>query len=233
MRVLIIEDDRTLTAILERLLREDGFAVDTAGTTADGQLQAVVNDYDAIVLDLNLPDGSGLSLIQELRSRGKDSRILVLTGTRDSGTTVQALDAGADDYVVKPVAFAEFRARLRALVRRGGAQRAEQLSAGNLVLNRLRREAFVSGRELVLTQRELTMLEEFLLRSGEVVSRSVLAEKVWDAASEPGANVIEVGVARLRRKLKDCGASVTIGTRRGAGYVLETMEEGPSPTAAG
>jgi DNA-binding response OmpR family regulator len=186
----------------------------------------MVNDYDAIVLDLVLPDGNGIPLVQALRRKSRDTPVLVLTGNTDKSTIVMALDAGADDYVTKPIDFDEFRARMRALVRRGGARRTEQLSVGNLVLNRLTRDVLVDGVPLHLTPRELSILEHFLLRAGEVVSRTELLEKVMDLSFDPGTNVVDVNVTRLRKKLAGAGATVAVTARRGIGFVLHATSDG-------
>src|SRR5438552_11336831 len=174
MRALVVDDDPTLTLLVRGLLEEDGYAVDVAGTAEDGRMLAMVNEYDALILDLMLPDGNGIQIIQGLRRDGKKTPIIVLTGTKDADVTVRALDAGADDYLTKPIVFTEFKARIRALVRRGGAQRTEQLSLGNLVLNRLTRDVRVAGTPLRVTAREYSVLEHFLLHAGEVVTRSGL-----------------------------------------------------------
>src|SRR3954467_15795397 len=171
MRALVVDDDATLTTVVRRLLEEDGYAVDVASTAEDGRTLAMVNDYDAIILDLVLPDGNGVQVLQSLRREGKKTPIIVLTGTKDSDVTVRALDAGADDYLTKPIVFAEFKARMRALVRRGGAQPTESLAAGNIVLNRLTRDVLVNGSPLSVTPKELALLEHFLMRRGEVVTR--------------------------------------------------------------
>ena len=221
MRALIVDDDATLTLLVRRLLEEDGYAVDTAATADDGRVLAMVNEYDAIVLDLTLPDGNGIQIIQGLRRSGKKTPIIVLTGTKDADVTVRALDAGADDYLTKPIAFAEFKARIRALVRRGGAQRTEALTVGNVVLNRLTREVLVGGAPLAVTPKELALLEHFLMRPSEVVTRTELLEKVWDMTFDPGSNVVDVNVARLRKKLESTGATVSIVAKRGLGFVLD------------
>ena len=224
MRALIVDDDATLITLVRRLLEEDGYAVDTAKTAEDGRTLAMVNEYDAIVLDLGLPDGNGIQIIQSLRRDGRKTPIVVLTGTKDSDVTVRALDAGADDYLTKPIVFAEFKARVRALVRRGGAQRTESLSAGNVVLNRLTRDVLVDGKPLLVTPKELALLEHFLMRRGEVVTRSELLEKVWDMTFDPGSNVVDVNVARLRKKLEAANATISIVARRGLGFVLDASE---------
>jgi two-component system OmpR family response regulator len=221
VRALVVDDDATLTLLVRKLLEEDGYAVDTAASAEDGRMLAMVNEYDAIVLDLVLPDGHGIPIIQGLRRDGKRTPIIVLTGTRDSEVTVRALDAGADDYLSKPINFGEFKARIRALVRRGGAQRTEQLTVGNVVLNRLSREVLVDGKPLAVTPRELALLEHFLMRPGEVVTRTELLEKVWDMTFDPGSNVVDVNVARLRKKLETGGATVSIVAKRGLGFVLD------------
>jgi len=226
VRALVVDDDATLTMLVRRLLEEDGYAVDVAGNAEDGRTLAMVNEYDAIILDLVLPDGNGIPVLQHLRREGKKTPIIVLTGTKDSEVTVRALDAGADDYLTKPINFGEFKARIRALVRRGGAQRTEQLTVGNVVLNRLSREVLVAGRQLSVTPRELALLEHFLMRPGEVVTRTELLEKVWDMTFDPGSNVVDVNVARVRKKLESATATISIVARRGLGFVLDVSAPG-------
>ncbi len=232
MRALVVDDDPTLTLLVRRLLEEDGYAVDTAGTAEDGRMLAMVNEYDAIVLDLTLPDGNGIQIIQGLRRDGRKTPIIVLTGNKEADVTVRALDAGADDYLTKPIAFAEFKARIRALVRRGGAQRIESLTVGNVVLNRLSRDVLVAGTPMSVTPKELALLEHFLMRPKEVVTRSELLEKVWDMSFDPGSNVVDVNVARLRKKLESAAANVTIVARRGLGFVLDVSASAATPTTS-
>ena len=229
MRALVVDDDPTLTLLVRRLLEEDGYAVDTAGTAEDGRMLAMVNEYDAIVLDLTLPDGNGIQIIQGLRRDGRKTPIIVLTGNKDADVTVRALDAGADDYLTKPINFGEFKARIRALVRRGGAQRTESLTVGNVVLNRLTRDVLVAGAPLSVTPKELALLEHFLMRPSEVVTRSELLEKVWDMTFDPGSNVVDVNVARLRKKLESAAANVSIVARRGLGFVLDVSASPATP----
>jgi DNA-binding response OmpR family regulator len=220
VRILVVDDDPTIRILVKHLLEEGGFAVDTAETGESGRVLAMVNEYDAIILDLHLPDGHGIPLVQALRRKSRDTPVLVLTGDTDKSALVMALDAGADDYITKPIDFDVFKARVRALVRRGGARRTEQLTVGNLVLNRLTREALVAGTPLHLTPRELSILEHFLLHAGEVVARTELLEKVMDMSFDPGTNVVDVNVTRLRKKLAGAGATVVITSRRGIGFVL-------------
>jgi DNA-binding response OmpR family regulator len=220
VRALLIEDDATSALLSRQILEHEGFAVDLAATGNEGLTLALVNEYDAIVLDIGLPDRNGLSIVQALRREGRSTPVIVLTGTVDSAMTVRALDAGADDYVTKPLVIDEFRARLRALVRRGGAKRTEQLSCGNVVLNRLSRQLFVGGTEVELTAKELPLLEQLLLHVDAAVTRTELLERVWDMNFDPGSNVVDVNVARIRRKLRAAGADVAITARRGVGFVL-------------
>ena len=209
-----------MALLTKQVLEQEGFAVDHATTGNDAQTLAFVNDYDAIVLDLGLPDRNGLTVLQALRKDGRTTPVIVLTGSNDSATTVRALDAGADDYLKKPIVIEEFRARMRALVRRGGATRSEQLAAGNVVVNRLTRQVLVDGKECALTAKEFQLLEHFIMHQGQVVTRTQLLEKVWDMHFDPGSNVVDVHVTRLRKKLESSTASVRITARRGMGFVL-------------
>ena len=209
-----------MALLTKQVLEQEGFAVDHATTGNEAQTLAFVNDYDAIVLDLALPDRNGLTVLQALRKEGKSVPVLVLTGNTESATTVRSLDAGADDYLKKPIVIDEFRARMRALVRRGGAKRTEQLAYGNVVLNRLTRQVVVASKECSLTAKEFQLLEHFLLNQGQVVTRTELLEKVWDMHFDPGSNVVDVHVTRLRKKLEGAGADIRIAARRGQGFVL-------------
>lgn len=220
MRALIVDDDETVADLLAALLKEEGFIVDMAETAEDGRVQALVNEYDLVVLDLNLPDGNGIAVAQSLRREQRSTPILMLTANPDRTNTVLALDAGADDYLTKPIRFDEFRARVRALVRRGGAKRTEQLVAGNVVLNRLTREVLVGGTTITLTPREFGLLEHFLLHTGQVVTRTELLDKVLDRSFDPGTNIVDVNVTRLRKKLSEASATVAIEARRGVGFVF-------------
>jgi two-component system OmpR family response regulator len=220
MRALLVEDDPTMALLTKQVLEQEGFAVDHATTGNEAQTLAFVNDYDAIILDLALPDRNGLTVLQALRKEGKTVPVLVLTGNTESASTVRSLDAGADDYIKKPIVIDEFRARMRALVRRGGAKRTEQLACGNVVLNRLTRQVVVASKECALTAKEFQLLEHFLLSQGQVVTRTELLEKVWDMHFDPGSNVVDVHVTRLRKKLEGAGADIKITARRGQGFIL-------------
>jgi len=219
MRVLIVEDDPTMSRLFRLLLEEMGFAVDAAETDASARVLAMVNEYDALLLDLMLPDGHGIPLIQWLRGEGRKLPIMVLSGSTGREMVVRALDVGADDYLTKPVDFQIFKARVRALVRRGGAKHVDQLTLGNVVVNRIRHEVRVDGVIVSLTPREFRCLEHFLLHANEVVTRTDLLEKVLDMSFDPGTNVVDVNVARLRKKMSTANATVGFTVRRGVGFV--------------
>ena len=225
MRLLVIEDTKDILTLIRIALEEEGYAVDTAATATEGILLAQVNEYDGMVLDVMLPDGNGLDIARRLRSEGKATPILMLTAQGQKTDIVRGLDAGADDYLVKPFSVDELKARVRALVRRGGATRTEQLSCGNVVLNRLTRQLLVGGRRLSLTQKELALLEMLLLHVGQPVTRTQVLEKVWERDRDPDSNVIDVLVARLRAKLREAAATAKIATSRGFGFVMEEQQE--------
>ncbi|MDB4899649.1 MAG: hypothetical protein JWN53_1457 [Gemmatimonadetes bacterium] len=224
MRALLVEDDASFALLAKSVLEQEGFAVDTATTGSDALGLAHMHEYDCILLDLGLPDGNGISIVQSLRREGRTTPVMVLTGNADGQTTIRLLDAGADDYITKPIIVEQLRARIRALVRRGGAQRTETLTCANLVLNRLTRQVLVDGKEVRVTAKELPLLEHLLFRCDEVVSRTELLERVWDMHFDPGSNVVDVNVARIRKKLADAGAAVSIQARRGMGFVLTRSE---------
>jgi DNA-binding response OmpR family regulator len=175
-RILLTDDDPTIVLIARRLLEEDGFLVDVAETSSATQRLATDRDYDGLVLDLALPDGNGIGLIESLRKSGKHTPVLVLTGSQDTETTVRALDAGADAYVTKPINPEEFKARVRALIRRQSASSAERLTVGNTELNRLTRTLLVGGVEVKITPRQLALLDILMLHQGTVVKREALHE---------------------------------------------------------
>lgn len=229
MRILVVDDDRAIVKLISRVLRDEAYAVDTASTGEEARTLALVNEYDGIILDLQLGDRHGFEILQELRRNGRDTPVLLYSGLADTESIVRGLDAGADDYVVKPVSNEELRARVRTLIRRGaGSSRiGEQAIAGNLTLNRLTRRVTCKGEDVSLTSMELKLLEHLMLRTGETVTRSELHDKVWDMHFDPSSNVIDAHVARLRKKLQKAGASAAITTRRGMGFVLDSVT--PSP----
>jgi two-component system OmpR family response regulator len=232
MRILVVDDDRALLKLIARVLRDEAYAVDTASTGEEARTLALVNEYDGIILDLQLGDRHGFEILQELRRNGRPTPVLLYSGRADTETIVRGLDAGADDYVVKPVSNEELRARVRTLVRRGaGSSRVgEQANVGNLTLNRLTRRVTCHGEDVSLTSMELKLLEHLMLRTGETVTRSELHDKVWDMHFDPSSNVIDAHVARLRKKLQKSGASAAITTRRGLGFVLDSVTHSSATT---
>jgi DNA-binding response OmpR family regulator len=223
MRLLVVDDDRAILKLIARVLRDESYAIDEASTGEEARTLALVNDYDGIILDLQLGDRHGFEILQELRRNGRRTPVLLYSGRSDTESIVRGLDAGADDYVVKPVSNEELRARVRTLVRRGasGNRVAEQVTAGNLTLNRLTRRVTCGSVDVSLTSMELKLLEHLMLHTGVTVSRSELHDRVWDMHFDPSSNVIDAHVARLRKKLDKAGASAIISTRRGIGFVLQ------------
>jgi DNA-binding response OmpR family regulator len=222
MRILIAEDDKSVARLMQRVLAEDGYAIDLAHTGEDARLLAFVNPYDGIILDLELGDRHGFEILQELRSSGKTTPGLLYTGTEDPTAIVRGLDAGADGYVVKPVTNQELRARVRSLLRRGpGSRTNETVVLGALRLNRLTRRVTSGSAALDLTPMELRLLEHLMLKAGQVVTRGELHDKVWDMHFDPSSNLVDAHVARLRKKLNRAEAGVSLSTKRGMGFVLE------------
>ena len=232
MKLLVVEDDRMLLELIRRALTEDGFAVDIASDGEQAEPLAFMNDYDAVVLDLVLPGKSGLQLLQQMRREGRTTPTLILTGRRAKQDVVRALDIGADDYLTKPFDLDELKARIRALVRRGGSQRSEpQVALGGVLLDRRRRQANVDGQPLRVTPKEFALLEYLMMRVDEVVPRSELLEKVWDFHFDPGSNVVDVHVARLRAKLRLANAGLRLDTVRGIGFTLAVRSAQGQETA--
>ncbi len=220
MRLLVVEDEPDLLVLMSRALERGGFAVDGAPDLAQADLHLGLASYDALILDLNLPDGDGLSLLRRLRARGSRLPILVLTARDALEDRVIGLDAGADDYLVKPFHTVELIARIRALLRRPDAVLGVVLELGNLVLETTTRQASVAGVDISLSVREMALLEQLLRRQGNVVPREMLEAGLYSFDSEIGSNAMEVLVHRLRRKLADSRASVCLHTVRGVGYLL-------------
>lgn len=220
MKILLIDDDPLITEFVRRGLGEDGCTVDTARTGSEGLLSTRLGSYDAIILDLSLPDTSGLTVAGELRREGNATPVLMLTAATGTDALVAGLDAGADDYLTKPFELRELRARLRALVRRGGGARTEEVRIGELTLDRVSHEVRIGTHQLPLTPKEYRLLEYFMLRAGKVVSRTELLEKVWEMQFDPRSNIVDVHVARLRSKLREHPAVPQIETVRGFGFRL-------------
>jgi DNA-binding response OmpR family regulator len=218
--VLIVEDEHRLAERVARGLREEGFAVDLAHTMALARELASGADYDLVLLDLKLPDGSGLGLLAEWREDGFTAPVLVLTAKDLLEDKVRGLRAGADDYLTKPFSFTELLARIQALLRRCAAPPRSVLELGDLRLDRGGRRAERAGRCLELTAKEFALLEFLALHAGQVLSRSTIAEHVWDSGYDAQSNVIDVIVSRVRRKLETHGSDRLIHTVGGVGYML-------------
>ena len=220
MRLLVIEDERRIAEILKNGLVRAGFAVDVVHLLADAQEALALTPYDAAILDLGLPDGDGIELLAEPRPAPNRIPILVLTARDAVEDRVCGLDAGADDYVVKPFAMTELIARTKALLRRPGGALGIMLQAGNVVLDTVGRDVRVGGVPLQLPRRECAVLEHLLRRQGRVVPKSVLEEKLYGIDEELESNAVPVHVHHLRRKLQEASATAEIHTVRGVGYLL-------------
>lgn len=221
MKLLLVEDDKLTAEFIKLGLQEDGHEIDHVCTGIEGLMCARMSAYDGLVLDLNLPDTTGYVITETLRNEGRSVPILILTAASTTAQIVQGLDAGADDYLTKPFAIGELRARIRALVRRGGATRTEEVRVGTLVLNRLTHQVFQQNEALKLTPKEYKLLEYFLLRPQQVVSRTELLEKVWEIQFDPHSNIVDAHVARLRIKLREIPGAPQIETVRGFGFILD------------
>jgi two-component system copper resistance phosphate regulon response regulator CusR len=221
MKVLLVEDDRKVAGFIEQGLREEGYAVDVAPDGDQATMLAHVNEYDLILLDMMLPKKNGLQVASELRAEGRSIPVLMLTARDATEDIVRGLDAGADDYLTKPFKFDELLARVRALVRRGGAGRTELLTYGPVSLDRLKHRVQINGKKLDLTPKEFQLLELFLLHPEAVQRRTELLEKVWDMHFDPESNVVDVHVGNLRRKLGDAAGTDLIHTVRGVGFMLQ------------
>ncbi len=220
MRILVVEDEAKLATYLRRGLEREGYAVDIAGDGEDGYWLATTNPYDAIVLDIMLPKRNGYQVCGDLRDAGIWTPILMLTAKQGELDEAEALDTGADDFLSKPFSFVVLLARLRALVRRGAAERPPVLESGDLVLDPAGRRCTYAGTEVALTPTEFCILQVLLRRPGDVVAKSAILESCWDWAYEGDANIVEVYIRRLRRKIDEAFGRIVIETVRGAGYRL-------------
>lgn len=221
MRILVIEDDKKVASFLGKGLREEGYTVDVTHDGVDGTLKARVVDYDLLLVDVMLPGKNGFELVRELRTAGCAVPVLMLTAMDSEADVVTGLDAGADDYLTKPFGFDELLARVRALLRRGGSGREENLIYHDVEIDRLKHQASRRGKRLNLTPKEFQLLEFFILHPERVVRRTELLEKVWDLSFDPMSNVVDVHVGHLRRKLREAGDGDLVHTLRGVGYVFQ------------
>jgi DNA-binding response OmpR family regulator len=222
MRILVAEDDAVIAGFVAQGLREAGFAVDLAATGPDGLQKASQGGYDAAVIDVMLPGLDGLALIEQLRMRKVQTPVLILSARHTVDDRVKGLQAGGDDYLTKPFAFAELLARIQALLRRtGGAPEPTRLVVGDLSLDLLSRKVERGGQALDLRPREFALLEYLMRHPGRVLSKTMILSHVWGYSFDPGTNVVDVLVSRLRDKVDEGFASKLIHTVRGAGYVLK------------
>ncbi|HKV13468.1 MAG TPA: response regulator [Reyranella sp.] len=220
MRLLVVEDEARIAEIVRAALLRGGFAVDTVRLAADAREALASNPYDAAILDLGLPDSDGLKLLKELRANRNAVPVLVLTARDAVEHRVAGLDAGADDYLVKPFAMAELIARTKALLRRPGGALGATLRAGNVAFDTIGRDVRIGETSVLLPRREAAILEHLMRRLGRVVPKALLEEKLYGLDDELESNAIPVHVHHLRRRLGEGGASVEIHTVRGVGYLL-------------
>jgi len=220
MRILVVDDDRRLCAIIKRGLLEEAYAVDVAYDGEEGEYFAEVNPYDLIILDIMLPKKDGLETCRELRAKGINTPILMLTAKDAVEDRVKGLDTGADDYLVKPFAFSELLARVRALLRREAMSKSPELRVGDLTLNTLTRQVWRGNRPIELTTKEYVILEYFMRHPNVVITRTMIEEHAWDYDFDSLSNLVDVYIRRLRRKIDNDGEESLIQTVRGAGYRL-------------
>lgn len=221
MRILVAEDHEKTATYMRNGLGESGFVVDVADNGADALLYATTGNYDVIILDVMLPQWDGWSILERLRSAGKQTPVLFVTACDQVSDRVKGLELGADDYLVKPFTFSELRARVRSLLRRGPGRQAEKLSIADLTVDLLQRKVTRCGRRIELTAKEFLLLSLLARRAGEVLPRTVIAEQVWDMNFQSDTNVIDVAIKRLRSKVDNPFDKRLIHSVRGMGYVLE------------
>lgn len=232
MRILCVEDNEIITTLVKANLQRLGFTVDVVGNAEDALSALAAICYDALVLDLNLPDADGLAVLQRLRAAGNSIPVLILSARHKSAERIAGLNAGADDYLPKPFAVEEVAARLRALLRRPSGMLSVELRCGNLAFRPDTHTARVGGAELILPRREASVLEHLLRNAGRPVAKSAIADRLYAFGEEIASNAVEVHVHFLRKRLAAMGATARIETLRGIGYVLCTDEE-PTRAAGG
>ena len=223
MRLLLVEDEHEIQVFLEQALAESGYRVDVAPDGKSAERLTATNKYDILIVDLGLPDQDGISLIMRLRQNGMRAPVLILSARRSVDDRVRGLEQGGDDYLTKPFALAELRARLRNLLKRNAPQGSDvtRIRVQDLELDLLRREATRAGQPLQLTPQEFVLLEYLCKNAGRVVTRSMILDKVWGMRIQPETNVVDVHIYRLRGKVDGSGQNQLIRTLRGVGYVLK------------
>jgi DNA-binding response OmpR family regulator len=226
MRLAVVEDNAELARLLSQGLKAEGYDTDIISTAAEARAALAATRYAALILDLGLPDGDGLSILREIRARHDPLPVLVLTARGGVHDRVSGLRNGADDYLVKPFALEELVARLEALLRRPGQLLGRSLQIGNLVFDTESRQAFIDDQPQTLSAREVAVLELLMRRKDRVVSKGLVEDHIFGSAGEVASNAVEVYVHRLRKQLSERGAKVHIHTVRGVGYIM--AEEKPS-----
>jgi len=224
MKLLVVEDEEKTAAYLQKGLQENGFVLDVAHNGDDGLHLARSSYYDLIILDVMMPQRDGWSVLTALRELGKATPVLFLTARDSIQDRVKGLELGADDYLVKPFAFSELLARVRSILRRGPNRASDELVVGDLMIDFRRHRAERAGRRLDLTPKEFALVSLLARHAGEVLSRTLIAEQVWDMNFDSDTNVVDVHVRRLRSKVDDPFEHKLIHTVRGVGYVLEVRE---------
>jgi len=220
MRILLIEDNPSLASSIAIGLKNNDFTVDSFMTAGDSEAALETVDYDAVILDLCLPDGDGLDLLRTSRNRGNSVPVLILTGCDSVEERIKGLDCGADDYLLKPFDMDELMARIRALLRRPGGILGITLTSGNISFDTTSREVCIKNKPISISRRELEVLELLMRRRGRVVPKNVLEEKIYGFGEETASNSVEALISRLRKRLTKVGASTEIHTLRGVGYLL-------------
>jgi DNA-binding response OmpR family regulator len=229
MNVLVVEDNELVAELVRAGFEAEGWVVDVAFTCAGARRALSAGGHAAVVLDIELPDGDGFSVLTDIRSRASYLPVVMLTARGGPDAVVKGLVSGADDYVAKPFDMGELIARLLAVVRRTGTTAQEVLQFGDVSFNRLTRETSCRGRRLRLTPKEQTLLEQLMLKPGSFVAREDLLERVWRINFDPGSNLLDAHVARLRGKLKNATSSIVIVTRRATGFALQLSAETTGP----
>jgi len=225
MRILFVEDNLRLATLVNKGLENENFTIDALGTLADAEAAIDTTDYDAIILDLGLPDGDGLDFLKSLREQKKTLPVLILTARDGIEDRVKGLNAGADDYLLKPFAMEELTARVRALLRRPDGGINVKLTSGNLSFDTTSREVTVNNQVIKISPREMSVLEQLMRRAGRVVAKDTIESKLYGFGDEVSINSVEANVSRLRKRLLNANASVNIHTLRGVGYLLSEQEE--------
>ena len=221
MKLLVIEDEKKIANLLQKGFREQGYEVEISANGEDGLERASSNPYDAIVIDIMLPGRDGLSVLRSLRERKVTTPVMIVTARGEVSERVEGLNLGADDYIAKPFSMDEVIARIRALIRRVTGETISLYKVGDLVMNLVKREVLRGSRRVDLTSREFRLLEHLMRSPGQVVTRTQIIERVWEYHFDPGTNLVDVYIQRLRRKVDDGEESKLIQTVRGIGYCID------------